>query len=523
MKTTISKNPKLSSLYIGEAAFLSDPELLYALAQRDDVEHVWIAPIDFDVEAGRFNYKRLNRPYDEEEVLRVIDIKPLMTDVFKEHCESESMTTDLFIDAVNRFVHLSDAENFQPLKPSEFDGMLQVKTLIPVLDDAIQRLFKHAWSINDMQPHHALGDKKSLTWLPEAFAKEISQHHAGGAKDELQLFLPTQKIHDFESAEQWMRERGLSEAILKPRNGLGGYYICKLRIENDRLMLRYEHPEKVKGFIGEEEKEIGDGVIDVPADEFALLKIESLDVDAITLEVDAITKKLDRELDKASNVACDTNTQQQQGDESQAEIQGNYNITEHKLDDNEAIDLKRREFESDTAKQIEACLQDGMLIQPCLDVSKGDIRVIIAGGQVIGAYNRMPPINQEGRIGQIASNGSLKVPVLAEGFSADKSQCDLGFADMMRLNALAKMLQREPYQQNLVMLDMLSDANGRRFVTEINAARSDSIGYLCASDEQYDFSYSRMEPAKLAANALVKVYRQQHLNQHEHAVGAQLI
>lgn len=109
-------------------------------------------------------------------------------------------------------------------------------------------------------------------------------------------------------------------------------------------------------------------------------------------------------------------------------------------------------------KDIAISPRNPYLAMESLDVSKGDMRVICAFGEVVGAFNRFPTAGswlcnaaQGGRVEQV------------------NWQQALSRSDRIRIEQLAKTLHQRgiPY----ACLDFLADASGKRYLSEINADR----------------------------------------------------
>lgn len=128
-----------------------------------------------------------------------------------------------------------------------------------------------------------------------------------------------------------------------------------------------------------------------------------------------------------------------------------------------------------------------MLAMKWLEPKMGDVRVLCLGGQVIGAYNRIPKEGSE--LCNRAQGGSPEDYTLSH-----------------REEAMIKRAAREleKHGQRWIGFDLMADASGRRYITEVNLNNSGGLDTI----HDYSLSHPGSRPAaEHYANAIVAVAR----------------
>lgn len=126
-----------------------------------------------------------------------------------------------------------------------------------------------------------------------------------------------------------------------------------------------------------------------------------------------------------------------------------------------------------------------------LDVSKGDMRVVLSFGQVIGGYNRLPAENS--LLCNIAKGGTV-API--------DLRADLSEAEYQKLEKLAGALEKQGI--HYACIDLLADKAGRRYLSEINTELLASLGSLRQCGQLSDAALTGM------AADTVQVIEQNH-------------
>lgn len=446
----------LDYMYVGHGQQTSDALLLLALAQRDDIDHLWYAPVALEEHApSTVNMEHFCDERDTIPFLRATDIKPFLREIMA--TAENAIEQDALEQKITEYISSGDRK-YQQINATDYCGAIYSALSHPDSDKAFGKNFCKAWFVNAPELKHNINDKGYLINLYNAFARQIEGKHSD-AQEDMQLFLPSEVVHDHDAIRKWMKTQHCTEAILKPRNESGGLNIHKLTLEDDHL-----------GF--------------------------ETDPLPISKRYFDLSHQLDPMILAKGNVP--------------KIIAENQEIQEIESGGKPIYDMLTALIKF----SLEHDLEEGMVLQPCLDVSKGDLRIVIAGGKVIGAYNRMPEISDDGEVAMLANvnaSGTRAFPKYARGWNPDMSQHDLGFSDMLRLDALAKMLQDAPYNQNYVMLDMMADHNGRRYVTELNSSYVHSLTHCRKPGETEPMDGTQMKPAHDAASAIIDAYKLQHL------------
>lgn len=107
----------------------------------------------------------------------------------------------------------------------------------------------------------------------------------------------------------------------------------------------------------------------------------------------------------------------------------------------------------------------GLLAMQWLEPQQGDIRVVTMDGTCVGAYIRTPSDAVNGWLCNVAKGGHIK-PIDWEKQVSDE--------DREQLSQMAQHL-RDHYGQHWISFDLLSDAQGKRHISEINLGLTDDF------------------------------------------------
>ena len=146
-----------------------------------------------------------------------------------------------------------------------------------------------------------------------------------------------------------------------------------------------------------------------------------------------------------------------------------------------------------------------MLAMRWLDTGKGDIRVVIQNGGVVGAYKRMA---QDGSWLCNYYQGARIVPV--------DWRRDLSAADRRMVREVAQELER--LCVSTVSIDLLADEQGKRYLSEINIGNTDDIVELHRYRAPELARHGRMSIADQMAADLMQDYRRVAEHRHGMAV-----
>lgn len=135
-----------------------------------------------------------------------------------------------------------------------------------------------------------------------------------------------------------------------------------------------------------------------------------------------------------------------------------------------------------------------VLAMEWLDTNKGDMRVIVQDGQCIGAYNRLPANNSW--LCNQAQGGSIQ-PV--------DMRRDLSRSDRKRMQAVASKLAELGIGR--AAIDFLADAEGNRYLSEINVGNTSDIMEIEAHWGERHAAFGRLPVAEQMATNILQNYR----------------
>lgn len=135
-----------------------------------------------------------------------------------------------------------------------------------------------------------------------------------------------------------------------------------------------------------------------------------------------------------------------------------------------------------------------LLAMEWLDPSKGDMRAVVAFGQCVGAYKRMPP--EDSWLCNHAQGGRIEPVDLRR---------DLSRADRQRLNAVARGLHQLGI--NHASVDLLANHRGERMLSEVNIGYTDDFVEIDLHHSPQQTAFGRLPVPDQMAGRIVEAFR----------------
>lgn len=138
---------------------------------------------------------------------------------------------------------------------------------------------------------------------------------------------------------------------------------------------------------------------------------------------------------------------------------------------------------------------EGMLAMEWMDVSRGDIRAVLAHGSCVGAYNRLP--KEASWLCNYSQGGEIQPVDLRR---------DLSQKDRRRLNAIAQSLKEQGLP--LASVDLLANHKGERMLSEVNIGLTDDLMEFEKHRGADDAARGRLSVPDRIAGMIVEAHRQ---------------